>query len=321
VEFPYHDAQPLLKTEREMNSKQDWKFEVYKKIKIENVVCTCRLVDGKTGGPFNFGLQYLGSKLMTRGAKYNKKRIAATILRFIHPKIAVLIFAQGKMVVTGSKSEDQGTYTIYRTVKLLKTLGYKNIEVRNITVQNVVGNTALPFKLKIKRLGRDVEYCTQDSSLFPGAIIRYPPISPIAVLAFKPGKMVITGAKTEEGIVNAVKAVLPLLEKYADGKIQTNPISTQTPNTTPTPLPNQDVKVENSPKVQTPSNSRKDRNDEIRSSSTQIKRKQITSPDTMKKAKLTTTSNNKVPEIKEESNVKIENMPSLIGGWFFKNKQ
>jgi hypothetical protein len=44
--------------------------------------------------------------LHARNAEYNPKRFAAVIMRIRDPKTTALIFASGKMVVTGAKSED-----------------------------------------------------------------------------------------------------------------------------------------------------------------------------------------------------------------------
>ena len=44
--------------------------------------------------------------LHARNAEYNPKRFAAVIMRIREPKTTALIFASGKMVVTGAKSED-----------------------------------------------------------------------------------------------------------------------------------------------------------------------------------------------------------------------
>lgn len=43
--------------------------------------------------------------LHARNAEYNPKRFAAVIMRIREPKTTALIFASGKMVVTGAKSE------------------------------------------------------------------------------------------------------------------------------------------------------------------------------------------------------------------------
>ncbi|KAL0696432.1 hypothetical protein Bca4012_063612 [Brassica carinata] len=43
--------------------------------------------------------------LQARNAEYNPKRFAAVIMRIREPKTTALIFASGKMVCTGAKSE------------------------------------------------------------------------------------------------------------------------------------------------------------------------------------------------------------------------
>ncbi|KAG2548936.1 hypothetical protein PVAP13_9KG538500 [Panicum virgatum] len=44
--------------------------------------------------------------LQARNAEYNPKRFAAVIMRIREPKTTALVFASGKMVCTGAKSEE-----------------------------------------------------------------------------------------------------------------------------------------------------------------------------------------------------------------------
>lgn len=45
--------------------------------------------------------------LQARNAEYNPKHFSAAIMRIREPKTTALIFASGKMVITGAKSEQQ----------------------------------------------------------------------------------------------------------------------------------------------------------------------------------------------------------------------
>lgn len=51
----------------------------------------------------NLDLLKLGNNC--RNAQYNPKRFAALILRIKEPRTTALIFKNGKMVITGAKSE------------------------------------------------------------------------------------------------------------------------------------------------------------------------------------------------------------------------
>jgi TATA-box binding protein (TBP) (component of TFIID and TFIIIB) len=71
-------------------------------------------------------------------------------------------------------------------------------QVRNLVVQNVVAHVVVPMqpgqKLNIQRLYEDHSCnCTFQQRLFPGLILR-PDRSPVVLLIFSSGKIVITGA-------------------------------------------------------------------------------------------------------------------------------
>ena len=63
---------------------------------MQNVVSTCNL---------NCELDLKQIAMHARNAEYNPKRFAAVIMRIREPKTTALIFASGKVVVTGAKGE------------------------------------------------------------------------------------------------------------------------------------------------------------------------------------------------------------------------
>ena len=59
-----------------------------------------------------------------RNAEYNPKRFAAVIMRIREPKTTALIFASGKMVVTGAKSEDDSKLASRKYARIIQKLGF-----------------------------------------------------------------------------------------------------------------------------------------------------------------------------------------------------
>lgn len=51
------------------------------------------------------------------------KRFAAVIMRIREPKTTALIFASGKMVVTGAKSEDDSKLASRKYARIIQKLG------------------------------------------------------------------------------------------------------------------------------------------------------------------------------------------------------
>ncbi|RYR48470.1 hypothetical protein Ahy_A07g034493 [Arachis hypogaea] len=62
--------------------------------------------------------------LQARNAEYNPKRFAAVIMRIREPKTTALIFASGKMVCTGAKSEQQSKLAARKYARIIQKLGF-----------------------------------------------------------------------------------------------------------------------------------------------------------------------------------------------------
>ena len=65
--------------------------------KLQNIVSTVNL---------NCPLNLKNIALHARNAEYNPRRFAAVVMRLRSPKTTALIFASGKMVCTGAKTEE-----------------------------------------------------------------------------------------------------------------------------------------------------------------------------------------------------------------------
>ncbi|KAJ7133028.1 hypothetical protein C8R46DRAFT_1235569 [Mycena filopes] len=77
--------------------------------------------------------------LHARNAEYNPKRFAAVIMRIRDPKTTALIFASGKMVVTGAKSEDDSRLASRKYARIVQKLGFE-AKFSEFKIQNIVGS-------------------------------------------------------------------------------------------------------------------------------------------------------------------------------------
>lgn len=60
-----------------------------------------------------------------RNAEYNPKRFAAVIIRLRDPKTTALVFASGKMVCTGAKSENDSLLAARKYARMIQKLGFE----------------------------------------------------------------------------------------------------------------------------------------------------------------------------------------------------
>ena len=133
-------------------------------------------------------------------------------MRIRDPKTTALIFASGKMVVTGAKSEDDSRLASRKYARIVQKLGF-DAKFSEFKIQNIVGSCDVKFPIRLEGLayshGQFSSYepevrCSSVSlllilklttlQLFPGLIYRM--IKPkVVLLIFVSGKIVLTGAK------------------------------------------------------------------------------------------------------------------------------
>ena len=151
--------------------------------------------------------------LYAKNAEYNPRRFAAVIMRIREPKTTALIFASGKMVCTGAKSEADSRLAARKYVCIIRKLGF-NAKFENFGIQNVVGSCDIGFTLHLDSLANEHNmFSTYNAEVFPGLIYRM--VDPKTVLLiFASGKIVLTGAKSRQQIYNAFERMFPVLLVY-----------------------------------------------------------------------------------------------------------
>lgn len=151
--------------------------------------------------------------LHARNAEYNPKRFAAVIMRIREPKTTALIFASGKMVVTGAKSEDDSKLASRKYARIIQKLGF-SAKFTDFKIQNIVGSCDVKFPIRLEGLAfSHGTFSSYEPELFPGLIYRM--VKPkIVLLIFVSGKIVLTGAKQREEIYQAFEAIYPVLSDF-----------------------------------------------------------------------------------------------------------
>jgi len=151
--------------------------------------------------------------LRARNAEYNPKRFAAVIMRIREPKTTALIFASGKMVCTGAKSEELSRLAARKYARIIQKLGF-SAKFTDFKIQNIVGSCDVKFPIRLEGLAyAHNHYSSYEPELFPGLIYRM--VQPkIVLLIFVSGKIVLTGAKVREEIYEAFENIYPVLTEF-----------------------------------------------------------------------------------------------------------
>ncbi|XP_028948203.1 TATA-box-binding protein 1 isoform X1 [Malus sylvestris] len=170
--------------------------------------------------------------LQARNAEYNPKRFAAVIMRIREPKTTALIFASGKMVCTGAKSEQQSKLAARKVsveclqiginiakniviyyARIIQKLGF-NAKFKDFKIQNIVGSCDVKFPIRLEGLAYSHgAFSSYEPELFPGLIYRMKQPK-IVLLIFVSGKIVITGAKVRDDTYKAFENIYPVLTEF-----------------------------------------------------------------------------------------------------------
>lgn len=62
--------------------------------------------------------------MKARNAEYNSKQFSAVIMRIRKPRTTTLIFASGKLICTGTKSEEDSKLGARKCASIIQKLGF-----------------------------------------------------------------------------------------------------------------------------------------------------------------------------------------------------
>mmetsp|Transcript_3008 Transcript_3008/g.7533 ORF Transcript_3008/g.7533 Transcript_3008/m.7533 type:complete len:248 (-) Transcript_3008:123-866(-) len=153
-----------------------------------------------------------------RNAEYNPRRFAAVIMRIREPKTTALMFASGKMVCTGAKSESMSQLAAKKYVRVVQKCGMA-AEFKDFKVQNMVGSCDVQFPIRLEVLAHTHSiFCSYEPEIFPGLIYKMKQPK-VVLLVFVSGKIVLTGAKSREDIYQAFENIYPVLQEFRKSEI------------------------------------------------------------------------------------------------------
>jgi transcription initiation factor TFIID TATA-box-binding protein len=169
-------------------------------LRIENIVASAKIAD-------TLDLIQISEQLSA--ADYNKKRFPGVVIRISDPKLAILIFGSGKVVLTGAKSVeslDKGLEYLSNELRSLHITLYDELEYH---VQNIVTSADLGTSINLNKIaiGFNLEQIEYEPEQFPGLVYRLSDPK-VVVLLFRSGKLIITGGKTEEDAKRAVQNIM-----------------------------------------------------------------------------------------------------------------
>ncbi|KAL3799189.1 hypothetical protein ACHAW5_005466 [Stephanodiscus triporus] len=161
--------------------------------------------------------------LRCRNTEFNPRRFAAVIMRLREPRATALIFASGKLVITGTRSSHNSSLATKKVAYVLERVGFRPSSYINFKVQNIVGTVDVGFPVRLEGVAfAHPTHSSYEPELFPGLIYRL--VQPkVVLLIFVSGKVVITGAKTEEQLVEGLRRVFPIMLEFRKMSVSSLP--------------------------------------------------------------------------------------------------
>jgi len=145
--------------------------------------------------------------MANKNAEYHPEVFPGLVFRLQKPKSTVLIFGNGKLVLTGLKKEKDAKPVTLKVIKVIEQSGAVIKSEPEIKIQNIVASGDLHFNLDVDLMSISLDHAIYEPEVFPGLIYRmkHPKV---VFLLFWSGKIVCVGAKTETDVKHAIQNLL-----------------------------------------------------------------------------------------------------------------
>ncbi len=155
---------------------------------------------------------------------YIPEQFPGVVMKLQNPKVSVLVFGSGKLVITGAKTYAIIEEAVQIISDLLRKIGHKIDSKPDIVVQNIVASGTLGRRINLEMAALLLDNCMYEPEQFPGLIYRMEEPK-VVLLLFQSGKLVCTGAKREEYVHESIRNIYEQLEEieaFTDGGAEFN---------------------------------------------------------------------------------------------------
>ena len=168
-------------------------------LRIQNVVATGRVATV-------LDLDELAERIP--GARYDKKKFPGLVLHRSSPKVAVLVYTPGKIVLTGMQHPDVLPSALSTVLEVIRTAGAELEPFDPPHVVNIVSSGRFGDGVALQRfaIAMNLERIEYEPEIFPGLVYRVADPHGVA-LVFGSGAFVVTGTRTEAETARVVVEV------------------------------------------------------------------------------------------------------------------
>jgi len=135
--------------------------------------------------------------------EWHPEKFPGLIYRMKDPKAAALIFPQGKIVCTGTKSLEELDIAMHKIVNRIGEAGIAIPDKFDTKVENIVACSKIEGNLNLEKIAVSLENSEFEPESFPGLVYRIKEPR-VAFLLFTSGRIVCAGARDVESIQRAL---------------------------------------------------------------------------------------------------------------------
>jgi len=135
--------------------------------------------------------------------EWNPETFPGLIYKINSPRASALIFTQGKIVCTGTKSIEDAKIAMHKIVDRIREVGIDVPKKFKINVVNMVVSTKIEAKLNLEEIAFALESSEYEPEQFPGLVYRITEPR-VAFLLFSSGRIICTGAHDIESVYRAL---------------------------------------------------------------------------------------------------------------------
>ncbi len=160
----------------------------------------------------NATLDLYGLAVSVPDIEYEPEQFPGAILKLREPKVSLLLFKNGKLIISGASSEEQIVQAIKKASKIIHEIQPTVRVPRNVEyeVVNLVATANLNRHLDLFQTALGLDNVEYEPEQFPGAILRLADPK-LTLLLFKNGKVICAGAKREDLLRKGLKKAAELV--------------------------------------------------------------------------------------------------------------
>ena len=152
--------------------------------------------------------------------EYNRSRTSALVMRLERPKATAMVFASGKVNVSGARSVDQSKMAARKCARKLHQTVKTSNKLMDFSVTNIVATFDCDFFIRLEEIAQKKPKITSYvTELFPALFYRMPQPK-LTFLVFANGKVNVCGGKSMADLEQGFDIIYPILKEFSNTRIE-----------------------------------------------------------------------------------------------------